>query len=304
MSFSVNSSSASLQKISLSRSIAWDGICFQVPETWFPGRLGKGDIGIESAGTPLFEAKWSTCRPQKSLDQAVREIRRRLPRSTSFETHSARVWPFGVASPTGFDAMYFAVDPKNEAWELGVVLCCRRCGRLIVLQSHLYQHFFEEFTQVFSSITDMCNKKRVDWVVYDIRAQLDPVWALSSCSFAPGRFELQFVRERDTLRLYRFAPADVVLRRLPFDKFVKEGVFSSNTTDMRIREEGVDRICIDTPRPQGLQRVLAKIRRRASQAAVFWHVASANKILGVYLSSRREIALRELDAFVTSYETF
>ncbi|WP_034643376.1 hypothetical protein [Desulfovibrio inopinatus] len=281
----------------------------QVPEDWVPGRIGKGEIGLENAVGPLLEAKWSVSRPRKTLDQAVREIRRRLPSSARFETRSAQVWPFAVDSPQGFDVVYFGRTDKLNVQELGAVLCCRRCGRIVIVQSRLLADFYKQFAQVFSSLTDLCTEKRVDWMVYDIRIRLAPAWALSSSSFAPGRFDIEFVRGHDTLRLYRFAPADVLLRRFSFEQLVQEGVVAAFSGRLQVMSEDEENcIWVDTIRPQGLGGALydlmAKTSRRPYRVAQFWHVATANKLLGILLSSRHVVTRDDLNPFVSAYATF
>ena len=118
--------------------------------------------------------------------------------------------------------------------------------------------------------------------VYDIQATLPHTFRLTRFRFDAGRFEICFRHARETVTLWRWSPADIILERTDGDleRFAgTNGLFPPDATRRRIAE-GFEWLWHRNASRRWRYRLLPK-RRSRRHALRIWHWRSANRLLAV-----------------------
>lgn len=198
------------------RTFAWSGIALSVPTDWETGALGKGYALLEHRFRPVLELKTALIRGRFSPQRHLRRLAR-----------AGR--PGGAPSlePMAFPPEWPAFPPtalvSAFAWQgvrmggRGLVHFCRPCRRATMVQ------FFDQGGRGLAEIPQILHSFRdhgdhgpgsgPTFAVYDIQATLPERFALQQFRFEAGCFTLVFGHRRETVTLWRWSPADVVLAR-------------------------------------------------------------------------------------------
>ena len=62
------------------KTIAWNGLRFEVPGDWDPARIGPRHLLLASEAGPVMEIKWATVKGRFSGRRRLRELSRRVRR--------------------------------------------------------------------------------------------------------------------------------------------------------------------------------------------------------------------------------
>ncbi len=119
----------------------------------------------------------------------------------------------------------------------GIVVDCRRTSRRFLIHFHRTDAPGEaaEIRRVLASIHSGPEDGRVLWAVFDIQAELPGEFRLLRHRFVPGAFHLLFRTRSETVGLYRWGPASVLLRNNSLQDFVAkrlavpQGIFNAAT---------------------------------------------------------------------------
>ena len=269
------------------KEIAWNGIRFVVPAAWEPGRIGPRHLVIESEAGPAMEIKWGPVKGQFSR----RAHLRRLSKLTLARGAALREWTppeDWKQALSRFECAGFAWEAGGEA-AVGVILHCPTCRTASVIQ------FFQppgrsgaagQAVAVLASLRDHRDDGRVAWAVYDILALLPSGFALVRHRFQAGRFFLEFRARRRTIRLFRWAPAAVLLRDRDLSRFA-ETVAGFDGIEFRATAAAGEPAVEGRQRAEGCARRLASVLGlRPVRTARIWHVPDRNRILGIVVESR------------------
>jgi hypothetical protein len=269
------------------KEIAWNGIRFVVPVAWEPSRIGPRHLVIESEAGPAMEIKWG---PVKGWFSRSAHLRR-LSKLTLARGAALREWapPQGwLQALTRFECTGFAWEAGGEA-AVGAILHCPACHTASVIQ------FFQspgrsraagQAVAVLASLRDHRDDGLVAWAVYDILALLPSGFALARHRFEAGRFFLEFRDRRRSIRLFRWAPAAVLLRDRDLSRFAET---AAGLDGMEFRATAVQ----GQPEVEGRERIAGVARRLGSslglcpvRTARIWHVPARNRILGIVVEGR------------------
>lgn len=282
------------------KTIAWNGLSFEVPGEWDPARIGPRHLLLASEPGPAMEIKWATVKGRFSGRRLLRELSRRVGRKGAAfrETELPAPWrPF----LTGFEAAGFQWDAGGER-AVGALLYCPACRTASMVQflgpadADLVGR---AAARVLASLRDHRSDGNVAWAVYDVAALLPRHFVLGRHRFEAGRFALEFKGRGRRLTLYRWAPAAVLLQGRSLAEFAETAAGGARTAWRPLADAGHPAVEGRDPGAGGPWRTglgLSRFRRLR-----LWHLADRNRILGARLEGRRPIDDAEMSAVSDNY---
>ena len=281
------------------KTIAWNGLRFEVPGDWDPARIGPRHLLLASEVGPVMEIKWATVQGRFSGRRRLRELARQVGRrGAAFrETALPEPWrPF----LSGFEAAGFQWDGGGER-AVGALLYCPACRTASMVQ-FLGPAAARNAARVLASLRDHRGDGKVAWALYDVAALLPRDYVLGRHRFEAGRFALEFMGRGRRLTLYRWAPAAVLLQDRSLAAFAETAAGGVRMALRPLTSAGHPAVEGRDPaadRPGG--RWLARLGLSWFRRLRVWHLADRNRILGVRLEGRRPIDDAEMNAVSESY---
>ena len=271
------------------REVAWNGTSFSVPGEWNPAVIEPAYLVLEDAYGPVLELKWHRVQGDRGrtahLNNLWGQYSRRLGK---FVTQIAlpETWLSGLK---GYVVSGYS-GGEQAGGVLGVVMYCPECHRVSLMQFHQRGlEYEEEICQaVLASYRDHRSDGLAAWSVYDIKALLPQVLALTEHQFRPGEFKLSFADKRTRLHLYRWGPASVILRQKSLGEFAA-GQAGCPYDRFEIIEEGPETIA--RMHLSGLARVLSERSVKwpfggGYRILQYWTVSAKNRVLAVEMTGR------------------
>ena len=273
--------------------MGWNGVEFSAPSAWAPASFGPRYLLFDDGNSPALEIKWERI---TGVFSHRRHLKKLGPgRSAALEEITVpESWEAGLER---FQATAFAWRDARGGQGLGVVLFCPDCRNALLLQ-FLGPAVDNDDLQarLLSSLTDHSSDGSRLWAVYDIRARVPEALAYQSALFQPGRFELTFGLGKSRIRLIRWSPASVLLKKGGLEGFGTTCFPWSVGCWKREDEDGL--MISAEKRARGLERLKAVPRHRW---AGLWFVAEANRIMGVSAESRRPLDKTLLDGLCSEF---
>lgn len=280
-----------------------------VPRGWEPAVLQKEYLRLEDARRPTLELRWRFSPGRASIEEIARAYLVRMEKSLA----GLAIQDFGPPDLAPATKDYEVAPFSVEAGEMifrGAVMLCLRCRRTAFLQvgAPRAEETLSTASRIVSSYRDHHSSGWVPWSLFDIRADLPGDFRLHSHTFQPGYFRMTFRGRGQWLTLHRWAPADVILRRIELKEWVagqyrKEielwgrpsslprgagfrACLSGRTLVMR-NFTGFPAVEI-VPEEGGtfIQRLGRSLLRSARFRAMVWHNQAANRIFGVEVEGR------------------
>lgn len=278
----------------------WQGISLWIPEDWYPSALGSdsasGYLRVQNADGGAIEVKWSTPKGTVDMDAELSKYRKNLERAArkrreEFTWKDKPKVPTREASP-GKNRHFFGWNGASQA--LGVIWYCKDCGRVVIAQVVLPRS--EDATTLASRLLNGIDDHGVDdinlWSLYGLQVQLPTAWHLDRHQLMAGYTMLQFRKRDRTMRIERWALANIALKdnNLPefivghSRKFWKE--FSLRYNDCVWKEHPAARFVGRTRRVWKLliSPILRFIKLPAADriSVLSWHCEKDNKIFAVH----------------------
>jgi hypothetical protein len=285
------------------KTIAWNGVRFAVPGDWEPARVGRRHLVLESDPGPVMEIKWSTPRGRFSARRPLRALSGRVGRTGAVfqKTELAETWR---AAAAGYEAEGFQWEAGRER-AAGVLLHCPTCRTVSLIQ------FLERSgagsiartaPRILASFRDHRDDGRVAWALYDIATLLPGHFALGRQRFEAGRFVLEFKGGGRRLALYRWAPAEVLLRNRSLADFAETITGETKLPFRFLTIAGHPAVEGSDPLPLGRGgRLRMRLGMSWFRRMRLWRVAERNRILGVRLEGRRPIDDADMDDVSSGY---
>jgi len=268
------------------RPFAWSGIALTIPAEWETGALGKGYALLENRFRPVLELKTARIRGRFSAERHLKQLAR--PGKHGVAPVLERISPppeWLVFPPTSVVSAFTWQGPRLEG--RGLVHFCRTCRRATLIQ--FYGHGdrgLPEIPPVLKSFRDHGLGSGPSLAVYDIQATLPEHFDLQEFRFEAGRFALVFRHGRETVSLWRWSPADVLLAGCGGDLeglARKDGLLPSRAAiePGRPAKNGVQWQWRGNRLGDGLRRLFTPRTPLAYNALRVWHRLRANRILAV-----------------------
>ncbi len=106
----------------------------------------------------------------------------------------------------------------------GVMFYCKDSAKVMLIQfiGKCDEQIDHAAVTLFNSLNFNNPETEQLWCIYDMKATLPGSMALESFEFKPGRFNICLTDQTETIDLYRFSPADVILKDCTLREFSKE----------------------------------------------------------------------------------
>lgn len=205
------------------KTMAWNRLGLEVPAGWEICRMGRLYLMLESGGRPVMEMKWISAGSGVSLPKVLRAVNRYQSRSCPKAQSEPIPARWNHVAKRFDDALGFRWTGTDAAGR-GMLLSCRKCGGVILIQFLLSEAHAEEpvHTAVLNSLVDQCGQDRILWKVYDISAVIPAKFRLADYQFRAGSFQLSFTSsDKEKLVLHRWGPASYYLRRMDLAGFAE-----------------------------------------------------------------------------------
>jgi len=199
--------------LSDAKPFAWAGIALMIPAGWETSQLDHGYALLEYQFRPVMELKTATIRGRFSFQRHLKQLvpsGHKQPSPQLTLTSLPSEWPL---FPATTDVQAFTWQGAHISGQ-GLLVYCRHCRRATLIQFFDHGgHGPADIPQVLASFKDHVNPPEPTFAVYDIQATLPARLILTRFQFDAGRFELVFHHSRETLTLWRWSPADLILER-------------------------------------------------------------------------------------------
>lgn len=193
--------------------IGWQGIIAEVPQDWslaaVSGDEKRGYFRVDSTGSLMLEAKWSTAGKNVDLQSRLRtyldDLRRRSrKRRAKFES---KIKPRDAG---GFNFSWRA-DRKAH----GRLWFCEKCDRVVIAQlsGSLNEDVAEVASGILPTFEDHVEDGWRPWAVYDLIAEVPPGYALEKHKLMSGYIQLIFRKKSNRLIIERWGLANVALKK-------------------------------------------------------------------------------------------
>jgi hypothetical protein len=188
----------------------------------------------------------------------------------------------------------------------GAILFCPACRNAALIQFFRYNSSKREklLSAVLKSYCDHRQDGRMLWSVFDIRATLPETLKLNKFRFDAGKFELEFIRGKQSIYLHRWAPAAALLGGGDLTRFAGNIPEFSEGQPQSLTIDGYDAVEWRKLPVSDWQRKMSRLKVSPSYFWYrLWHVIEKNRILGIRSESKYPLDSQLLDQIYTDYES-
>ena len=261
------------------KPFAWAGVTMTIPAAWETGQLGGGYALLEHAFRPVLEIKTAVIKGRFSFRRHLNQLARIGGQKTAPALELGdppSQWP---EFPPDARVKTFQWQGRHISAE-GLLYHCRHCQRATLIQ--FYDQGREAIHLVLPTFRDHANQDGPTVAVYDIQAALPHTFGLTRFRFDTGYFEICFRHAKETMRLWRWSPADIILERTDGDLELfagTNGLFPPGAT-CRSFAGGLEWQWQNNASRRWRDR-LFPTSRSPRHALRIWHRRSANRLLAV-----------------------
>jgi len=287
------------------KDVAWNSVHFQCPPGWQVDQIGTRHLRLDNGQGPVMEVKWGPVRGRFSHSGHLKRLAALNSRRTKAAVTPWTLPPAWKSALPAFESSGFQWQSPSAEGQ-GVSLYCPVCRNASLVQ------FFrstpraaeKEFLSVLKSFRDHSGDERICWSLFDIRASLPQALQLRRFRFDAGRFELEFTDRRQTIHLYRWAPAAALLDRGDLVRFAETVFGLSGSRPQATAIDGQPGIEWRTLPPAGWPQWIVRLKPRLSFCwSRLWLLEEKNRILGVRAASRHPLDEHQFNRICNDYET-
>ena len=279
------------------KNISWDGITFDVPHKFEVSGIDKRFLQLDNGEQPCIELRWYNAGRTYKEKTYFRQLAKKIESSSGLKIEST-VLPSSWRSPLkkyNTTAFYWQSDLATGR---GVMFYCNKSSKVMLVQfiGKNDEETDEAAVLIFNTLR--FNNPEADqcWQIYDMKATLPGSMELESFEFKPGRFNITLADQTETIGLYRFSPADMILKKQTLGEFSQE-LFAEEIRQMGLSiaelEYGKGSTCMfgQAKGPSTTALALSKLssKRRPYGQIEIRYTQESNRILAVIVKSRQEI---------------
>jgi hypothetical protein len=279
------------------REVSWNGMSIAIPDKWEAIVKGPRHLIFERVLRPYLEIRWE-CPPHRRLrppspDQIASDL---IGQAIGKLPRLEAVHDTENSSPS-FIIKTFSTN--RAAAPDFVLLTCRKCGTVLLVRCYPENLAAAQTRSLLSTIA--CHHRPIStsrWRIQDLSFVLPSGFSLERYSFTFGLSSLNFASTTTELRLCRLAPASEHLRRVPLDT-----LFAQFCGITRQAPERIDDATLRYGSTPGTWEGLLKrlFRRKSYRWAQMKHLPEHDRILGVFLDSRRPLDAETIGLFKEQY---
>ena len=287
------------------KQVAWNGIRLSVPRQWDIGQIGTRHLILEDSAGPVMEVKWGPVKGHFSHKAHLK----RLAASRSGRNKSRFAeWflpPPWEKALTNFETRGFLWQTDGTSGR-GAILFCRACRNATLIQ-FMGQNSTEQekvALKILKSYRDHQEDSRINWSIFDIKAELPETTKLLRYRFEAGRYELAFEDGPQHIHLHRWAPAAAILGEQNlfwFSHTIPEFAAAAPPLSADDNSQSIEwHISPAGSWPRAIRRLKVKPSYFWFR---LWHEEDKNRILGVRAESKLQLDFEKLDRICAKYES-
>lgn len=271
------------------RRIGWDGIAFNVPDHWQIARIGRRHLFFTDDNGPVLEIKWSAAGTDQKAERIIAQLTGR---------HRGKLT--AAPLPAEWQKALAGRPAAGFAWSAGTTrgqgVACRLVQGTWALVQFLGPIDGQTSSALLAAMADGTDGNKRFWAVYDVKALLDPVFEVIRWDFSAGTFRIDFKAKGRQLALYRFAPANVILKTKDLNTLAAKLLPAAIAVN--VAPQAGEWLWQDGAAVNRLRRALGMAP--LAQRLRLWHLADANRILGVWLKGPG-VSKTEMDSICQAY---
>jgi hypothetical protein len=279
------------------KNIAWDGISFYVPPEFEVSGIDKKFLQLDNGEQPCIELRWYDAGRTYKEKTYFRQLAKKIESASGLKIEST-VLPSSWKKPLkeyNTTAFYWQSDLATGR---GVMFYSKEAGKVMLVQfiGKNNEQIDNAAVTIFESLRFSNHEENQCWQIYDMKAILPGTMKIESFEFKPGRFNITLTDNTETVSLYRFSPADVILKDCTLGEFSKtlfadeikkqslsiaELEYGEGSTCMFGQEKGPSTAALAISKLSSKRRPYGQIEIRYTQ--------ESNRILAVVVKSRQPI---------------
>ncbi|WP_421901691.1 hypothetical protein [Maridesulfovibrio sp.] len=292
------------------KNIAWDGISFEVPSNFEVSGVDKRFLQLDNGEYPCIELRWYDAGRIYKEKTYFRQLAKKIESASGLKIEST-VLPASWKAPLErYDTTAFYWQ-SDLATGRGVMFYCKTAAKVMLIQfiGKCDNQIDNAAVKLFGSLQFHDSETERLWQIYDMKAALPGSMELESFEFKPGRFNISLTDQTDTIELFRFSPADVILKDRNLGDFSRE-LFKEDikALGLSIAELEYDKgsTCMfgQEKSPSTAKLALAKLnsKRRPYGQIEIRYTQESNRILAVLVKSRQQIPEDRAKNIFKNYE--
>ena len=289
----------------LSKPVAWNGVRFDAPCDWEITELGQRHLLLETNDHPIMEVKWGPVKGTFSHRKQLRRLVRGKTQPSSPAVNMAECPPSWTEALGDFEISCFTWQGRSINGT-GLILYCPQCRQASLLQFfHTDEQWDSTWTDsVLKSFADHAPGLEQEWSIFDIRFVIPVQFHLTQHRFEPGMYQIGFQTSHQTLNIYRWGLAAVLLNDGDLPAFAQQMKLLDPMSALPTGSSRPEMAQWSWQTSQGRwSRVWQRLlRAHRFQMLRLWHLEATNRILGVHLASRRAIDIPNFESICTAYE--
>jgi hypothetical protein len=287
------------------KQVAWNGVRFKTPADWEIAQIGSRHLILENQIGPVMEVKWGSVKGTFSHKAHLKRLAALHPRSVKGGIAEWFLPPHWQTALSDFETSGFLWQGE-AAIGRGAILFCPACRNAALIQFFRYNSSKREkvLSAVLKSYCDHRQDGRMLWSVFDIRVTLPETLKLNKFRFDAGKFELEFIRGKQSIYLHRWAPAAALLGGGDLTRFAGNIPEFSEGQPQSLTIDGYDAVEWRKLPVSDWQRKMSRLKASPSYFWYrLWHLAEKNRILGIRSESKYPLDSQLLDQIYTDYES-
>lgn len=294
------------------KNIAWDGISFDAPSNFEVSGIDKRFLQLDNGEQPCIELRWYDAGRTYKEKTYFRQLAKKIESASGLKIESTVLPASWKASLKKYDTTAFYWQ-SDLATGRGVMFYCKNSSKVMLIQfiGKCDEQIDNAAVTIFKSLKFSNPAADQLWCIYDMKATVPGTMALESFEFKPGRFNISLTDQTETIDLYRFSPADVILKDCTLGEFSRE-LFKEEIKTLGLSraeleyEKGSTCMYGQEKGPSAAKLVLSKFssKSRPYGQIEIRYTEESNRILAVMVRSRRKIDEDRAKNIFKKYEIF
>jgi len=209
--------------LSLKTFIAWNGVSFNIPDTWEVESLDYTHLMAGENGSPRAEIKWAESPPSVPFERHFKNFTAQSRKLLNIKIHEQPAPHFFAPSHPFFEFFFFSWESPGSKG-IGTLIFCTRCRRLTLIRFFSQDVFLlNSFPHlVLASFMDHPATNQVSWSVFGLAFSTPAEFRLADYSLKPGYFFFKFLHRSIRLTVSSWGPASFLLSQKTPAEFAKE----------------------------------------------------------------------------------
>ncbi|ACS79817.1 hypothetical protein [Maridesulfovibrio salexigens] len=292
------------------KNIAWDGISFEIPSNFEVSGIDKKFLQLDNGEYPCIELRWYDAGRTYKEKTYFRQLAKKIESASGLKIESTVLpssWkgPLKKYNTTGF---YWQSDLATGR---GVMFYCKNAAKVMLVQfiGQCDDQIDDAAVKLFNSLKFHDSDSERLWQIYDMKAAIPGSMDLESFEFKPGRFNITLTDQTETIELFRFSPADVILKDTTLGDFSRE-LFKDDIKSLGLSiaeleyDKGATCMFGQEKSPSTTKLALAKLnsKRRPYGQIEIRYTQESNRIMAVMVKSRQHIPEDRAKNIFRNYE--